>query len=99
MKKPFTPADFVKIAREVPRDERVPYAFEKRIIAHLRSAPELDTVTLWARGLWRAAAPCLAIMVVASLVSISFSPETPESDIDLETAVIAPTQSALDVAL
>lgn len=99
MKKPFTPAEFLKIARQVPANERVPYAFEKRVMAHLRSMPEVDTVTLWARGLWRAAAPCLAVMVVASIVSISFSPETPESELDLEAAVIAPTQSALDVAL
>jgi hypothetical protein len=99
MKKPFTPADFVKIAREIPSDERVPYAFEKRIMAHLRAAPEVDVMALWARGLWRAAAPCLAVMVVASLVSISFPADTQESEIDLESAVIAPTQSVLDVAL
>ena len=45
MKKPFTPAGFVKIAREIPSDERVPYAFEKRVMAHLRAAQSLDLLS------------------------------------------------------
>jgi hypothetical protein len=33
MKKRLTPEEFVKLARELPGDERVPYAFEKRVTA------------------------------------------------------------------
>ena len=96
MKQPVTPEAFVKIARAVPRDERTPYAFEKRVMARLATAPEIDAMALWARGLWQAAAPCLAVMVIAAVVSISYSKETPATDIDLETAVVAPAQAFMD---
>jgi hypothetical protein len=46
-----------------PRDD-VPYAFEKRIIAALRPSRLPDLAALWARALWRAAVPCLAVMVL-----------------------------------
>ena len=51
-------------ARANPPSERVPYAFEQRVLAHLKTQPVLDTAALWARALWRATAPCIAIAVV-----------------------------------
>ena len=50
----------IAAARRLPPSEAVPYAFEKRIMAHLRARPALDEWSLWARALWRAAAPCVA---------------------------------------
>jgi hypothetical protein len=52
-------------ARAHPPDDRVPYAFEKRILARLAEKPALDTSAWWLRGLWRAAASCVAICVLA----------------------------------
>jgi hypothetical protein len=48
-------------ARTNPPADRVPYAFEKRILARLKESPTLDMSALWARALWRAAAPCVAL--------------------------------------
>ena len=53
----------IAAARANPPSDRVPYAFEKRIMAHLAACPAMDTWALWGRALWRAAAPCAAIMV------------------------------------
>ena len=48
---------------QVPSDH-VPYAFEKRILARLLAPATLDHSALWARALWRAAAPCVALMLL-----------------------------------
>ena len=80
-------------ARTLPPSDHVPYAFEKRIMARLASRPALDVWMLWSRLLWRAAAPCVAIMVAASIWTLvstdpKASPETLAAD--LESTVLAP---------
>ena len=56
----------VAAARNSPASDRVPFAFEKRILAQLKAVPALDNWTLWGQALWRAAAPCLAVMLLLS---------------------------------
>lgn len=56
-------------ARANPPACRVPYAFEKRIMARLAEPPALDLAALWARALWRGAAPCVAVMVLLGVWS------------------------------
>ena len=56
-------------ARANPPADRVPYAFEKRIMARLAEPPALDLAALWARALWRAAAPCAAFMLLLGVWS------------------------------
>ena len=55
--------------REMPADDRVPYAFEKRIMAHIKEAPEASANLweLWGHSLWRAVVPCLAVMVLVAV--------------------------------
>jgi hypothetical protein len=53
-------------ARALPQSDHVPYAFEKRIMATLATCPAIDAWALWSRLLWRAAAPCIGIMLVLS---------------------------------
>ena len=55
--------------REIPADDRVPYAFEKRIMAHIKEAPAAATNLweLWGHSLWRAVVPCLAVMVLVAV--------------------------------
>ncbi len=55
--------------RESPADDRVPYAFEKRIMAHIKEAPAAATNLweLWGHSLWRAVVPCLAVMVLVAV--------------------------------
>src|ERR1017187_8626881 len=54
----------VAAARANPPSDGVPYAFEKRIMARLATRPVMDDWALWARALWRAAAPRAAVMLL-----------------------------------
>jgi hypothetical protein len=56
----------IAAARTDRPSDRVPYAFEQRIMARLRAVPALDDWALWSRALWRAAAPCIAVMLFLS---------------------------------
>ncbi|MGC8828630.1 MAG: hypothetical protein ACP5MG_05770 [Verrucomicrobiia bacterium] len=47
--------------------DTVPYAFEKRIMARIESAQVYETTLFWAQNLWRAAKPCIAIMIIVCL--------------------------------
>jgi len=82
----------ITAARAHPPGDRVPYAFEQRILARLAARPTLDGWELWARTLWRAAAPCAAIMLLLGAWSF-FAPQgsTPVSDLsqDLEQTLLA----------
>jgi len=51
-------------ARGNPPTDRVPYAFEKRILARLQGQTRLDLSDLWAHALWRAVAPCVGVALV-----------------------------------
>ena len=55
--------------REMPADDRVPYAFEKRIMAHIKETPEptANLWELWGHSLWRAVVPCLAVMILVAV--------------------------------
>ena len=69
-------------ARLQTPDDRVPYAFEKRIMAHITSRPPPDRWTVWGNSLWRAAASCVAVALVCGGVSL-FTPATPDSGTNL----------------
>lgn len=72
----------VAAARLESPDERVPYAFEKRILAQLAARTGADRLVFWARGLWRAAASCVAVAVLLGAFSL-FLPATPNNSNDL----------------
>jgi hypothetical protein len=100
MKKRLTPEEFVTLAREIPRDERVPFAFEKRIMARLAGAHAADPLAFWTHALWRAVTPCLAIMAIAAFVSFSRTDDaSPDGELDLEAAVLAPPEVAFDLSV
>jgi hypothetical protein len=50
-------------ARSSPLDDRVPYGFERRVLARIRGSALLDPWAVWSRALWRATAPCVSIML------------------------------------
>jgi len=88
----------IRAARLIPADERVPYAFEKRIMARLGLGAQLDAWTFWGRALWRAAGSCLAITIVSSAWTL-WSPHResqPEFSQELESAVFASASLAYD---
>ena len=72
----------IAVARANPPDERVPYAFEKRITALLAACPALDRWALWSRALWRGAVGCLALTILLGAGSF-FIPQSGGSAGDL----------------
>lgn len=72
----------IAAARLKAPDERVPYAFEKRITALIAARAGVDHWMFWARGLWRAAAACVAVAVVFGAVSL-FTPAASDNGNDL----------------
>jgi hypothetical protein len=77
----------IAAARATPLDDRVPYMFEKRIMAKLLApAPVADDWALWGRALWRACAPCVAIMLLMGVWTMS-APQSPEPADNLSQAL------------
>ena len=64
-------------ARAHPPADHVPYAFEQRIRAQLAALPPVDLAALWARALWRAAVPCVAVTLL--LATWTFAPSSTSS--------------------
>lgn len=69
-------------ARLQKPDDRVPYAFEHRVMALIASRSRVDHWVFWTRSVWRAAASCVAVAVVCGAVSL-FTPATTENGNDL----------------
>lgn len=56
-------AKLLAVARQDQPSDRVPFAFEKRIMARL-TQPVVDAWSLWGRALWRGAAACVLAMAL-----------------------------------
>ena len=86
--------NLVQAAQKLPEDDRVPYSFEKRIMARLEAQPQADSLALWARGLWQATVPCLALMIAIGTWSVASSQAATETvdplAADLELAMLQP---------
>ncbi len=77
------------IARKNPPSDRVPYAFEKRIMARL-AKPMIDHWSAWGRALWRAAAACVLAMALLGGWSFQMAPsENVDLSQDLKNTVFA----------
>src|SRR5712691_5647518 len=82
----------IAAARADAPSDRVPYAFEKRVMSRLTGRVTLDRAGAWANALWRAAAPCFAIMLLFGAWSLfTGSANIPVTDLsqDLENTVFA----------
>lgn len=51
----------IAAARAATPDDAVPYAFEKRVTALIKSRVASHNLDAWVHGLWRAALSCVAI--------------------------------------
>jgi hypothetical protein len=82
-------------ARTSEVSEAVPYAFSKRVMARLTSGKGIDQWSWWAVALWRAAAPCVAIMVGLSAWTY-YETQQGTSDLsqDFDNTVLAAVQQA-----
>ena len=56
--------NLLAVARADHPSDRVPYSFEKRVIAHLKLRPAFDEWAFRSRVLWQAAAPCVGLMLL-----------------------------------
>jgi hypothetical protein len=85
----------VAAARANPPSDRVPYAFEKRIMARLALLPCPDAWALWSRALWRAVAPCVMIALLLGLWAF-FAPKGNPSDLsqDFENTLLVAVDHA-----
>ncbi|MGZ8940516.1 MAG: hypothetical protein ACXW32_15025 [Limisphaerales bacterium] len=84
-------AKFFDLARSLEPDDRVPYAFEKRIMARLRNSSAADLWTAWSGTMWRAAFSCLLISALTGAVVTFSDPSRAELFAsDLERTVLAP---------
>jgi len=63
--------------------DRVPYAFEKRVLALIESsriAEVSDDLAVWVRGLWRAAVSCVAVALLLGAWVVLNPAPAPGSD-------------------
>lgn len=89
----------IQAARRDAVNDRVPYAFEKRIMARIAALPPIDVWSLWSRALWRAAAPCVAITLLLTLWSLYHLNTAPVQEVravELEHAILAPLDALGD---
>lgn len=90
------------LARKNPPGDRVPYAFEKRIMSRLASAGTPNSWALWHGPMWRAAVSCMAITFLCGVWFVasnrSAAADTQESVSQaFEAAVFSPpSQQAED---
>ena len=54
----------IAAARAIPGNDRVPYAFEQRVMARIRALGAIDPLAWWGRSLSRAAALCVVVMLL-----------------------------------
>ena len=83
----------ITAARARLPSDAVPYAFEKRIMARLTPRTQVDPWAAWGRVLWRAAAPCVAIMCAMTIwaaVSGHLLGSKNSLATDLESTIFAP---------
>lgn len=80
----------IAAARRQAPDERVPYAFEKRIMARITSSAHVDTLAMWTHALWRAAVCCIAIMALSGAWTFWSAHHQPQPDFaqELDSAVL-----------
>lgn len=82
-------------AKASPPADRVPLAFEKRVLAHLSAKPVMDLATLWSRALWRATVPCLALTLI--LVGLTLYPAGNSGSATTTTTTTAITATTDDL--
>ena len=68
----------LKTARNDPPSDRVPYAFEQRVMARLIASPGRDVLAEWTSAFWRAAWSSMAVAAV--LMALNFATPTHPSE-------------------
>jgi hypothetical protein len=85
--------EIARAARALPEDARVPYAFEKRVMAAIRGTRPVDVLAFWNQTLWRAALACVAISLLTGVLAQYSSEPGGSGELfaaELEQAVLEP---------
>ena len=69
----------ITAARNHPPDARVPYYFEKRVMARLAGMTVPDPLAAWGQALMRAAVCCFALTVLVAVGSVLLPARNPET--------------------
>ena len=92
----------ISAARTSAPDTRVPYAFEKRVMAQLGASGRFaDAWAMWSRALWQSAVACVAITVLCgawSFFGAGSTASNPDFPDEFESAVFASTSEDADQA-
>jgi hypothetical protein len=64
-------------------EDHVPYAFEKRVTALIKSRVAPHNLDAWVYGLWRAALSCVAIAALCGAWAFFYSPTSSSTSEDL----------------
>jgi hypothetical protein len=86
-------------ARSHTPSDTVPYAFQTRVMARLRSVAAPDGWALWAGALWRATVPCVAVVLLMGAWTFFASPTPAQGDLSQEfenTVLAAANQQVSD---
>lgn len=87
-------------ARRIPADDRVPYAFEHRVMARIRSLqPANGSRCLWNHPYWQLVAPYVLLMLLISALAYSQNRTGQNSDsldLALENTLYAPVIQSAD---
>lgn len=83
-------------ARRDAVSDAVPYAFEKRIMSRLAGRTVPDVWAAWAVSLWRAVAPCFAIMLMVGLGTWAWNPPAEDLHEQLDAVLLADLDGGTD---
>jgi len=89
----------IAVAKANPPSDKVPLAFEKRIMARIAAELVPNLETLWVRALWRGAALCLAVVLlfgVWAFFTLSGKGHEPDFSQDFENTVLAAVEQQSD---
>ncbi len=86
------------VARANPPNDRVPYAFEQRILARLQSGAIPDVWGLWEQVFWRSLPAFLGITLMLGAVTYTTQATWDSNSLqdDLESALYAEVESTGD---
>lgn len=83
----------IAAARADAPADRVPYAFEQRIMARLANTRPEDAWALWGKALWRSAVACAALAIALTIWSFQSNGEIEH---DLASTMFYPAEQLAD---
>jgi hypothetical protein len=92
----------IAAARANQPDARVPYAFEKRVMARLSGMKPLDGWALWGQALSRSAIFCVALLALVAVAAHYYLParnSTPSLTQDVEMTLLAAVDNQADSSI